>query len=58
MNLYDLVIYPILFILPAYVANGAPVLFGGGRPIDGGAKLWGGYIFGPNQTVRGLISGL
>ncbi|MDE1804780.1 MAG: CDP-2,3-bis-(O-geranylgeranyl)-sn-glycerol synthase [Candidatus Micrarchaeota archaeon] len=58
MNLYDLIVYPILFILPAYVANGAPVLFGGGRPIDGGAKLLGSRIFGQNKTVRGLISGL
>ena len=56
--LYSIVIYPILYILPAYVANGAPVLFGGGRAIDAGKKLWGNPIFGKNKTVRGLLTGV
>ncbi|MDE1825040.1 MAG: CDP-2,3-bis-(O-geranylgeranyl)-sn-glycerol synthase [Candidatus Micrarchaeota archaeon] len=56
--LYSIVVYPILYILPAYVANGAPVLFGGGRAIDAGRKLWGNPIFGKNKTVRGLLTGI
>ncbi|MGI0141877.1 MAG: CDP-2,3-bis-(O-geranylgeranyl)-sn-glycerol synthase [Candidatus Micrarchaeales archaeon] len=58
IDFYSLVIYPILFILPAYVSNGAPVLFGGGRAIDAGKKIRGKRIFGDNKTVRGLIAGL
>jgi len=47
------------YIFPAYCANGAPVLFGGGRPIDGGKKFLDGKpIFGPHKTIRGFASGL
>lgn len=57
-DFYSIIIYPLIFILPAYVSNGAPVLFGGGRPIDGGRKLFGKRILGDNKTIRGLIAGL
>ncbi len=58
--LYQLILYPILYILPAYVANGAPVIFGRGkrRALDNGAKLWGKPIFGRHKTVRGLAGGI
>ncbi|MFH1199711.1 MAG: CDP-2,3-bis-(O-geranylgeranyl)-sn-glycerol synthase [Candidatus Micrarchaeota archaeon] len=47
-----------LFALPAYIANGAPVLFGGGRPIDGGRSFADGRrILGASKTVRGFFSG-
>lgn len=47
------------YIFPAYCANGAPVLFGGGRPIDGGKKLRDGKpIFGSHKTIRGFIFGI
>jgi len=47
------------YIFPAYCANGAPVIFGGGRPIDGGRKLQDGRpIFGSHKTIRGFASGL
>ncbi|HVA82853.1 MAG TPA: CDP-2,3-bis-(O-geranylgeranyl)-sn-glycerol synthase [Candidatus Aquilonibacter sp.] len=58
IDFYALIIYPILYILPGYVANGAPVLFGGGRPIDNGRKLNKNRIFGDNKTWRGLIGGI
>jgi CDP-2,3-bis-(O-geranylgeranyl)-sn-glycerol synthase len=46
-------------ILPTYVANAAPVIFGGGRPIDLGRKLGDGErVFGDNKTIRGFVSGL
>ena len=49
----------LIYILPAYFANGAPVLFGGGRPIDGGRTFLDGRpIFGPRKTVRGFLSGV
>ena len=51
-------IYPIIYIWPAYVANGAPVIFGGGRPLDMGRKLLGRRIFGDHKTARGLVAGI
>jgi CDP-2,3-bis-(O-geranylgeranyl)-sn-glycerol synthase len=53
------VFYALYYIFPAYCANGAPVLFGGGRPIDSGRKLRDGKpIFGPHKTYRGFIAGI
>ncbi len=47
------------YIFPAYCANGAPVLFGGGRPIDGGRRFLDGKpIFGSHKTFRGFIFGI
>lgn len=47
------------FILPAYVANSSPVIFGGGKAMDlGKSFLDGRRIFGSNKTVRGFIGGL
>ena len=49
----------LIYILPAYFANGAPVVFGGGRPIDGGRLFRDGKpIFGPRKTVRGFAAGV
>lgn len=56
--LYLFIIYPILYILPAYVANGAPVIFGGGALLDLGKKFGGKPIFGSHKTIRGLVFGL
>ncbi len=58
ITFYDLIIYPILYILPAYVANGAPVLFGGGMPLDLGKKIGGKRILGDHKTIKGLIAGI
>lgn len=53
------IIYAFYYILPAYVANAAPVIFGGGYPLDAGKLLWDGKpIFGSNKTVRGFFAGL
>jgi len=47
------------YIFPAYCANAAPVIFGGGRPIDLGRKFIDGKpIFGSNKTQRGFIAGI
>ncbi|MEE9164043.1 MAG: CDP-archaeol synthase, partial [Thermoplasmata archaeon] len=46
------------FFLPAYVANPAAVLVGGGTPMDFGAKLRDGRrVFGDGKTWRGFIGG-
>lgn len=47
------------YIFPAYCANAAPVLFGGGHAIDFGKKFVDGKpVFGQNKTIRGFIAGL
>ena len=56
--IYVYLVYPIAFILPAWVANGAPVIFGGGKPVDFGMRIGGRRIFGNHKTVRGLVAGL
>lgn len=46
-------------IVPIYCTNGAPVIFGGGRPIDFGRSFSDGErIFGDHKTIRGFLSGL
>ena len=51
--------YAIYILLPVYCTNGAPVIFGGGRPIDSGRSLSDGQrILGDHKTIRGLASGL
>jgi CDP-2,3-bis-(O-geranylgeranyl)-sn-glycerol synthase len=58
-NIAALIIEAFKFIFPAYCANGAPVLAGGGRPIDSGKKFLDGKpIFGKNKTIRGFFFGL
>jgi CDP-2,3-bis-(O-geranylgeranyl)-sn-glycerol synthase len=53
------IFYALYYIFPAYCANGAPVLFGGGKPIDGGKTFRDGRpLFGPHKTVRGFVFGI
>ncbi len=49
----------VYLFLPAYLANAAPVLAGGGRPLDGG-EVWrdGRPLLGSHKTVRGTLSGV
>lgn len=55
----ELIALALWLILPAYVANAAPVVLGGGRAIDGGKKLGDGRrIFGAGKTWRGFAAGL
>jgi CDP-2,3-bis-(O-geranylgeranyl)-sn-glycerol synthase len=45
--------------VPTYCTNGAPVIFGGGRPIDFGRSFPDGErIFGDHKTIYGFVSGL
>ncbi|MFX1264330.1 MAG: CDP-2,3-bis-(O-geranylgeranyl)-sn-glycerol synthase [Promethearchaeota archaeon] len=45
--------------LPAWIANAMPVIFGGGRPMDGGRTLQDGYrILGEGKTIRGFVVGV
>ncbi len=55
MNFLEL----LLFIIPAYVANSVPVVFGGGAAIDGGRLFSDGrHWFGASKTVRGFLAGV
>ncbi len=56
--IYLVFLYPIIYIFPSYAANGAPILFGGGKPLDMGKKINGKRIFGNNKTIRGTVSSL
>ncbi len=56
--IFQAFLYPIIYIFPAYAANGAPVIFGGGAPIDRKAKLRGRRVFGNNKTIRGAVAGI
>ena len=49
----------IYMYLPAYLANAAPVICGGGKPLDGG-RTWrdGRPLLGSHKTVRGTLSGV
>ncbi len=57
--MFSWLIQVIIFILPAYVANAVPVLFGGGAPIDFGKNFVDGKrLFGDGKTWRGLVAGI
>jgi CDP-2,3-bis-(O-geranylgeranyl)-sn-glycerol synthase len=59
MEIANLIVNAIIFILPAYCANATPVIAGGGLPIDLGRKFIDGKaIFGKNKTFRGFFVGL
>jgi CDP-2,3-bis-(O-geranylgeranyl)-sn-glycerol synthase len=51
-------VYPLIYILPAYVANGSPVIFGGGPPLDFGKTMFKKRILGDNKTIRGTTMGI
>jgi CDP-2,3-bis-(O-geranylgeranyl)-sn-glycerol synthase len=49
----------LLFILPAYIANSTPVIFGGGMPVDFRKKFIDRErILGDGKTWRGLLAGI
>jgi CDP-2,3-bis-(O-geranylgeranyl)-sn-glycerol synthase len=59
MDIALLIIEALKFIFPAYCANGAPVLAGGGTALDFGKKFFDGKpILGKNKTFRGFFFGL
>ena len=59
MEILTLIITALKFIFPAYCANAAPVLGGGGTPMDFGRNFSDGKrIFGAHKTFRGFFFGL
>ncbi len=58
MSLITLIAESLKFIFPAYCANAAPVLAGGGLPMDFGKNFTDGKrVFGKNKTFRGFFFG-
>ncbi|MDX1747598.1 MAG: CDP-archaeol synthase, partial [Halobacteriales archaeon] len=53
----SLVVGALWAMLPAYIPNNAAVLFGGGRPIDGGRTWDGRRVLGDGKTWRGTVAG-
>jgi CDP-2,3-bis-(O-geranylgeranyl)-sn-glycerol synthase len=59
MDLVAIIVEALKLIFPAYCANAAPVLAGGGLPMDFDKKFMDGRrIFGKNKTFRGFFFGL
>jgi len=53
-----ILLFSLLFIVPAYISNASMVITGGGKPIDGGKVLKDGRrLFGDHKTWNGLIKG-
>lgn len=49
----------LLFMLPCYIANAAPVLIGGGPRLDMGIALRDGRaLLGKTKSIRGFIGGI
>ncbi len=58
MDIAFVIIEALKFIFPAYCANAAPVLAGGGTRMDFGKNFVDGKrIFGNNKTFRGFFFG-
>ncbi|OPY26373.1 MAG: hypothetical protein A4E28_02531 [Methanocella sp. PtaU1.Bin125] len=54
----DLIVLAFWLMLPAYIANPAAALFGGGTPVDMGRKFIDGKRWlGDGKTYRGLLIG-
>lgn len=53
----EVVVIAFWAMLPAYIPNNAAVLFGGGRPIDGGRTHNGRRLLGDGKTWRGTVAG-
>lgn len=59
MDIFLILIQAFWFMIPAYVANPAAVLFGGGKPMDFGLGLKDGQrLLGDGKTWRGFVGGI
>jgi len=49
----------LVFLIPVYIANSAPVVLGGGAPMDFRAVLSDGRrVLGQGKTIRGFVGGV
>ena len=59
MTVIENIAVALWFIFPAYCANAAPVIFGGGKPMDFGKTFFDGkVVLGAHKTFRGFLAGI
>jgi len=58
MNVFLLVLQSLWFIWPAYVANAAPTIMRGTKPLDFGKKIGRNRILGDSKTLEGTVGGI
>ena len=56
--LLDILALILMYVLPLYVANSAPVIVHGRTPLDLNRKLFGKPIFGKGKTLIGFLAGI
>lgn len=58
MDILTLIFYSIYLMIPAYLANGSALVFGGGTPMDFGHYCWDNRrLIGDGVTWRGTVCG-
>ncbi len=55
--MFNTILLGLVAYIPALSANSLAVVFGGGKPIDGGLRLGDNRVLGDGKTWRGLIGG-
>jgi len=58
MELLDLAILFLLYVIPLYIANATPIIIHGKTPLDLGLKLFGKPILGKGKTIVGTFAGI
>lgn len=58
MSMLETVLIAFWTMLPAYIPNNAAVIFGGGKPVDGGREWHGSRLLGDGKTWRGSLGGI
>ena len=54
----NLLILILLYVVPLYIANSAPVIIHGRTPLDLNKKLFSKPIFGKGKTIIGFLAGI
>ena len=58
MDILNLIVLILLYVIPLYVANSIPVVVHGKTPLDLNKKLFGRFIFGRGKTIIGTLAGI
>jgi len=58
MEIELIILTIILYTIPLYIANAAPVLFQGKIPVDLGASIRGKRVLGDGKTFSGALAGI
>ncbi|HNV00869.1 MAG TPA: CDP-2,3-bis-(O-geranylgeranyl)-sn-glycerol synthase [archaeon] len=58
MEVLEIFFLFLIYAIPMYFANAAPIILHGEVPLDLGKKLFGKRIFGDGKTILGTFSGI